>query len=125
MFATMLLVAGSSVLAANEKATLTTTDAADFNTGGRIEITISFGDLHIVGWSQPRPTRSTRDRINATAGTRTVEDQLRRDHRQYRRSYLDWLTIRPRFRNCNLFTRPVRAGNRISNCPTRSAFPAD
>jgi len=70
VFAAMLIVvAGSRVVGANEKASLTTMDASDFGPGGRIEIKNSFGDLRVVGWDQPRVEVMVVREVNSAEGS--------------------------------------------------------
>lgn len=107
----MLLIAGSAIPAANEKASFVTTHAADFNPGGRVDIEDSFGELHITGWDEPRievvVSRKTQKEYDP-AGIARAEEMLRRVVVDIEQPQPDHIVIATHFPDRNLLTRPLR-----------------
>jgi len=107
----MVLIAGSAIPAANEKASFITTHASDFNPGGRVDIEDSFGDLHVTGWDESRievvVKRKTQKEYDPASIAR-AEEMLKRVVVDVEELGPNHILIATHFPDRNLLTRPLR-----------------
>lgn len=112
----MVLIAGSAIPAANEKASFITTHAADFHPGGRVDIEDSFGDLHITGWDESRievvVKRKTQKEYDPASIAR-AEEMLKRVVVDVEELGPNHFVIATHFPDRNLLTRPLRGKSNL------------